>query len=55
MKITNEEIVYNYVMARIKYDHTFGQQYSLILLQHVCLPSLSARFIIDICDTEVRK
>jgi len=53
MKVPNEEIIYNCVMAWIKHDQTFRQQYLLTLLQHVRLPYLSVRFITDICDNEV--
>jgi hypothetical protein len=52
-KVPNEEIIYNCVMAWIKHDQTFRQQYLLTLLQHVRLPFLSVRFITDICDNEV--
>ncbi len=52
-KVPNEEIIYNSVMAWIKHDQTFRQQYLLTLLQHVRLPFLSVRFITDICDVEV--
>ncbi|CAF4517649.1 unnamed protein product, partial [Rotaria socialis] len=48
----NEEIIYNCVMAWLKHDQTFRQQYLLTLLQHVRLPFLSARFITDICDAD---
>ncbi len=52
-QVPNEEIIYNSVMAWIKHDQTFRQQYLLTLLQHVRLPFLSVRFITDICDVEV--
>jgi hypothetical protein len=52
-QVPNEEIIYNSVMAWIKHDQTFRQQYLLTLLQHVRLPFLSVRFITDICDNEV--
>ncbi|CAF1128930.1 unnamed protein product [Rotaria sp. Silwood1] len=53
IEVPNEEIIYNCVMAWIKHDQTFRQQYLLTLLQHVRLPFLSARFITDICDNEL--
>lgn len=53
IKVANEEIIYNCVMAWMKHDQTFRQQYLLTLLQHVRLPFLSVRFITDICDNEV--
>lgn len=53
IQVANEEIIYNCVMAWIKHDQTFRQQYLLTLLQHVRLPFLSVRFITDICDNEV--
>ncbi|CAF1040150.1 unnamed protein product [Rotaria magnacalcarata] len=52
IEVPNEEIIYNCVMAWLKHDQTFRQQYLLTLLQHVRLPFLSARFITDICDTD---
>jgi hypothetical protein len=51
--VANEEIIYNCVLAWIKHDQAFRQQYLLTLLQHVRLPFLSVRFITDICDNEV--
>lgn len=54
-QVPTEEIIYNCVLAWIKHDQTFRQQYLLTLLQHVRLPFLSVRFITDICDNEVRQ
>lgn len=52
IEVANEEIIYNCVLAWIKHDQTFRQQYLLTLLQHVRLPFLSVRFLTDICDNE---
>jgi BTB And C-terminal Kelch len=55
IEVPNEEIIYNCVLAWIKHDQTFRQQYLLTLLQHVRLPYLTVRFITDVCDNEVNR
>ncbi|CAF0817955.1 unnamed protein product [Didymodactylos carnosus] len=52
LEVLNEEIVYTAVINWIKHDLTFRSQFLLTLLQHVRMPSLSVRFITDICDSE---
>ena len=53
-QVVSEEPVFEAVVGWVKHDETNREEYMSQLLEHVRLPLLSAKYITDVIDEEVR-
>ena len=54
LQVVSEEPVYSAVLSWVKHDASVRDQFLAQLLQYVRLPLMSAKFITDTVDDEVR-